>query len=405
MLRSADATLACRDPVVPGLGLVLDPGALLDRLLPAFPSNAPRPIAAEVGYLRYKPETSLLAGYRLTTQTGTMLAWVKAWGPRAAPKLAAAGRFGWGDPTGFGVVVDEPLRLALGAETSDRALPGVRAVRRGRGLPVQLTDARLRAVRYKPERRWVAVADVDNVPAALVKVHRPAVADRAVATHRQLAAAGLPLPRLLGHHERRGVVAVDWVPGAPPNARHLPAVGAALARLHAVPAPQGFAAVTQASLVRGAVDAIAALAPEHAAAARHVAALVEQRLVRDPGPRAVVHGDLSMDQVIVGADGVTLLDWDRAGVGDPAADLGSWAAASILASATYDEADPAVLLGPLLDGYEATTTTPIRARLAPWTAAALLQRATEPFRLRAPHWDDDLVALVRAAQRMLGSRR
>jgi hypothetical protein len=42
------------------------------------------------------------------------------------------------------------------------------------------------------------------------------------------------------------------------------------------------------------------------------------------------HGDFSLDQVIIGPDGgLGFIDWDRAGVGNPAADLASAAASGL----------------------------------------------------------------------------
>ena len=61
MLSPAERGLVARDPGLPGLGRLLDPGDFLDALRQALP--ACDVASARLDYLRYKPGTNLLAGY------------------------------------------------------------------------------------------------------------------------------------------------------------------------------------------------------------------------------------------------------------------------------------------------------------------------------------------------------
>src|SRR5919201_2297370 len=86
MLSPADADLVRRDPALPGLALLLDPGAFAAALRRA----APRLGAEEtrITYVRYKPGTSCLVGYRLVAAGRDTAVSAAAYRPDAHDKLA-----------------------------------------------------------------------------------------------------------------------------------------------------------------------------------------------------------------------------------------------------------------------------------------------------------------------------
>src|SRR5690606_6253025 len=97
-----------------------------------------------------------------------------------------------------------------------------------------------------------------------------------------------------------------------------------------------------------AAAAVTALAPHTAPRVAAILARLRPRMAATVTPPVLVHGDFSPDQVIVREDGtgsfvVTLLDFDRAGAGHPAADCGALAA--WLARSTL-EAPAAAVPGP-----------------------------------------------------------
>ncbi|PRX97131.1 phosphotransferase [Allonocardiopsis opalescens] len=413
MLTAADAELARRETRVTAFGLVLDPAALRDRLAARLP-EAPR--AVRVDYLRYKPGTSVLAGLVLDTGAGPVRAYAKAFTPEGAPEKlakhrglaarAAAGAGGGDVSADWHSVVDEPAHLVVGTARADRRLPGVGqlAERPGRATG---PDASVRTLRYKPERRWVGVLGHER-PARLLKAHPPARAAAALAGHRALAAAGLPVPAAERVHPQRcrGLLSLAWVHGtaldaAPADERVLAEVGALLARVHAV-AP-ALAAGREAAPARPGLDAAAAavgvLLPGLAAEARAVARTAAARLA--DRPRTVVHGDFSADQVMVAADGVWLTDLDQVRIDDPLADLGGYLAAEIADGRVPPGTDPYDALAPLLAGYRPCGARLDRRALAAHTAAALLRRTAEPFRHRHPDWPVRAATLLTAARDLL----
>lgn len=321
MLLPADAVLAARDPDIPGLRVVLDGDAIACRLADAVPGL----LGVEVTYLRYKPATSVVAGLVLTTPDGPRQAQAAAYHPAIAPHKLAKLR-------SRAAYVDSTLGFAVAAAEDDRRLPGIRLVAKQPGL-VGAGIERVRTLRYNPGRRWVGVAEYAGVPQRLVKAHAPRTAETAVLGQRRFAAAGLPVPTLRLFRARHGLVAFDWVPGQPLD--ELPAdacvgpVGELLARVHRTGLPS--ASGSRSVPVRPAVRAIAAVVPEAGELAAEVAAQCERWWHSRSGPITLLHGDLSADQIIVGPDGPWLTDLDRAGYGDPAADLGSHAAAEVVA--------------------------------------------------------------------------
>lgn len=132
-------------------------------------------------------------------------------------------------------------------------------------------------------------------------------------------------------------------------------------------------------LRRSAAD-LAAVRPTLGARAADLVA----RLEPVGGAPALVHGDLSADQVVVGDGGPALLDLDRVRVGDVTLDLGSVVAVEALRSGAVDGGRVAALV---LDGWaQERGAAPDRHRLHQATATALLARAGEPLRRADPDW-------------------
>jgi hypothetical protein len=349
-------------------------------------------------YARWKPGVSITSTYRLVFEDG-------------AEELVVAKRYVDGKertlrfhPRNEELLAELSPRLrphALLAERSlalwvppaDRVLRGLPALldRRKLGhfltrsgvLPAGLLKKRrteFALLRYKPERRAVYRLDLrlrseqERQRSLAARVLPPAQAARLVEARRALAEAGAELaPAVLATNQRQGYLLEPWLAltsSAPDSFAHAREAGAVLARLHALPAPQGLRAVADG--LPGDLDALFA---------------VDERLARAPRPAAhpapgrvvFCHGDFHPDQVARGNDGRwLLLDLDLLGAGDPAFDLGCWIADAIVESQRPDlEAASAALL----EGYRsAGGQPPERARLAAFTAAELACRAGSTIR-------------------------
>lgn len=429
-----DARLCETDRDLTALPVVLD----AEQVAPLL-GEPPGSVTAT--YVRYKPGVSCVVGY--STPRGP--AYAHAASARQLDKLE-----GWaeGKPGVRGAVL---VRVGaggvlLGRPESDPTVPGPARLasddgepeRGGRVLAELLgratSDARLVPLRYKPGRRWVARADVDGTPVAVVKAYRPLDAVRARAAARACAPIG---PRTLGRSGRAGLAASAWRPGrslddllldateadAADDARVTDldphacgwAVGTALAALHGSVAadlvPQAGPREPRAA-ARSAAEAVARILPAEARRAARLAAVVVDGLEALPGAGLVaLHGDLGADQVVMTGDGsgARLVDLDQAFAGHPALDLGAFRASVVglvagLPPGAGGRIAPSVagVVRGVEDGYAAARGAVSERALAVCTAAALLRTAVDPFRRREPRWSEAVRAALGAAEAALG---
>ncbi|HVL83576.1 MAG TPA: hypothetical protein VM367_04670 [Pseudonocardia sp.] len=350
-MTSAPTVPPVTDPALPLLARLADAEAV-DALLARLPwLDAPRATGAQLR-LRWKPGTNVRAGLLVPTAAGPAALLVAQFADREKAGALAAGIRRRGAPAWH----DDRLVIAP-AEADPAVSPWI---------PPGLVP-----LAYNPGRRLVG-----RIGETVVKVHAKPV-PRAV---RELSrrAAGVAWP------DRRVGVS-SWVSGRPPRSSDLPSVADAVRALHAGPPPGGLVTLDAGAVlaaVRRAADGAAAAAP-HLAGSLH--AITDRLGALLPGwwpaPDAVVHGDLSADQVLLRADGtVALLDLDRAARGPAAWDGATWEAAELAAGTAL----PAPVRAPAL-----------------LRAAALVQRAPEPFRRMRPGWPALTAALVTGAERAL----
>jgi aminoglycoside phosphotransferase (APT) family kinase protein len=122
------------------------------------------------------------------------------------------------------------------------------------------------------------------------------------------------------------------------------------------------------------VELVGAVLPHLRSRADDLLAVLESRRPPAADP-AVCHGDFSLDQVVVDADGgLAFVDWDRGGAGAPAADLGSAVAAGLDDGARTK----------LFEGY--TEVRPLPPHLGWYVAQAKMLRLADPFRTASPRW-------------------
>lgn len=420
MLLPADRALVLRDPALPALGLLLDEEGLATWLA----DQRGIPVRWSTRYLRYKQGTSCLIAGDLETPEGTRHCFASAHASDALEKVTKSLRRA---PAGSVLGTDPARGLVVATPPADRDLPALARLddeRRRRRLLRGLIgdrsgvrDAELRTLRYKPQRRWVGVVRLRHGPTMVLRVYRPGEARRAVEAIRACS-VGAGTPALIGADESRGVAAVEHVQGAvlsgtsgAGESGDLAAVrsaGSALARLHSsrdvVLHGRGTA---EADAVLLAADQLVALLPDQADDVRALSAKVAGRLLNTAQVRLPVHGDFSLDQVVVDQAGMArLIDLDEAHLGDPESDLACVAAAlardTVLGNVSAGLATSS--LEALREGYADVVAPPDEERLAVHTAAHLLRRAVEPFRLRqTADWPEAAGELLTRARQIVTS--
>jgi len=411
-MTSARLTARSIDPAVPSLDLVLEAGRLgrwLERRGEVLVNRC---------YLRYKPDTSCVAALELESGRAFLYGVAEPVRPKLDKLVEAA-------PPGSIRAVDRRLRLVLATVEADRDLPALRnlphAIAR---LGLDRSDDRpapsseLTVLVHKPQRRLVGLlhpdagAAPDSREDVVLRAYRKGHSVRAVQRHR---AAGrvkdVRTARVLAKSSRYALLAMEHLPGQTLDAlvsagtatpAILQATGLALAQVHADPLrgkvdpwpmPAQLPETTVSAAAYETAALISRLCPR---LARRVASILEVLAATAPAgtERVFCHGDFSADQVVVDAQGRPgLIDWDSAGIGDPATDLATVQAAGL----GGDQ------LANLLDGYGQLRTLP---RHLDWhLAQARLMRAADPFRSATEAWLDAVEANVTTVEADLGRLR
>ena len=422
MLSPPEADLVRRDRALPGLATVLDPEALLAALAPDLATAEIR--SASVRYVRYKPHTNCLAAYRLELDAPPRLVDLHAKAHRPdAPEKIDKGRRRPHVPgqLGPGRIVLEDRALVVWAFPNDPHLRAMRRLEDGSArstlLHTVLPDrpdlwaGTLAPLRYKPERRYVGRLDTASGPQAVLKVHAAPRYEGAVRGAASIRSSGsLRVPRLLGRADAHRLVALEWLPGrllgealgdGGASCAAVAAVGAALGELHGQrsvgvsPVEPGAEAAGLLGLARD----IAFLCPELARRAHDLAGWLVARLREHGTESQPIHGDFSADQVLLTDDGVAIFDLDRAALGDPAADFGTFAA-HLEREALRGRLSPkqaSALRAALLDGYRGSTQRQAPSGVDLYTAIALFRLVPEPFRALESDWPERMAAVLEQA--------
>lgn len=423
MLSPADANVARRDPVLPGLPLLLDDEAMTQILRANWLAEVADVRAC---YVRYKPGTSCLVSYQCLLAGSPVGFYAKGYPQNAGAKLDKAGQRlaaqnRW--PLA-GFVLREPA-VAVFPSPADQVLTslalvapeGDRAQMLSRILPNQpeLWHVAPKTLRYKPERRYVAQLVADGEPVALLKLYDRGHYRAALRNAKGFTSQGpLRIAQRLGrsHHHRALVLA--WLPGRPlasvlreptPIDERLPMVGAALAQFHGQ-RPRRLPKLRQKDELRSlqaAVRAATTVAPDLAPRIEALIRRLAPRLPQVSASLASIHGDFSADQVLLTDTNAAMLDLDRAARSHACADLGSFAAAleRDVLRGTLTASRPAAAMDALIEGYRRAGGRVEIASIPLYTAAGLLRLAVSPFRSREPDWPRRIKAIVARAEAMV----
>lgn len=421
------------DPALPALPAALDGARVAELLAEALAGPEDRGgtiLDCRPDYIRYKPGTNALVGYRLHARDAAgrvhalPLHLVLYPGDRAERRAAKPALRALAARAGRPLPGLAPLGHlpALGALAQlyplDRKLPGLveasGALAAGAPGPER--------IRYKPGRKALLRYPLPGGGANYGKLHgyerRPEI--RAWTAY--LRAAGLPTPAIVGWRPASGLLLQAEAPGRPLKSLRAapdyldwmaPAAGL-LQRLHAIgaengPHPSGpepsaanhaarpLRVLDEAGAAQAAADAIARLRPALAPQVRRLAAGVAAGIAAAPPGRTLVHGDFYDDQIMVSAAGPWLLDLDELGLGRPLGDAANFAAH--LALAGLDEARAA-----FLDAFARRRN--FRPRdLAAFEAGALLRLAGGPFRHLRADWPEGIAGIVARAEARLAEGR
>lgn len=332
-------------------------------------------------HLRIKPGHNVLVAWR-ERETGEY-GWTEATCDPAKFTNATrrAGRLG----QQLEVHSEPEVFLFSGSVWADRKLAKALSVLHRDGLQI---------LRYNPQRRLVA-ATSDGL---VVRVHADSVA-KLTETSTRWQQLGIPAISMFG----RGNLAVSpwWGTGnllTSGSAADSRSAGAMIAALHR----RGRSGAAQLAELNtdavAAATAVSDLAPwlrtRVERLGNRLAVLLSEFSARETSTE--LHGDFSPDQILVDREssGIRIIDFDRAGAGPAARDVGSYLA-------FCRQAGRGELGESFLAGYHAEEPTLALASVAAWEAYAHLTFALSPMRGGDPTWPRQTERAVELAETAL----
>jgi aminoglycoside phosphotransferase (APT) family kinase protein len=366
------------------------------------------------------------------------VAWVAPGGtaPGPAPEVEAeARRRGVLEPFCSSWIGSPDGRMSLSVAPVDGAFPQLvrwhdvfHVSRVLRGVPSvaaasawEPAELRVTTVRYRPGQRHVLRVAVAEGPALFAKVYRDDTGQRAVEaaarTARALAAFGA-VPRAPAVYvtedrvalwpEVDGTSLADVIAGCGAAAAELVRAAGSALRLvhetspHGVPAGPPAQAQAAESLRTGQI--VEALAPAVGVLLRRTVGRALDVLSGLPEePPTMTHGDFKCDNLLVDvAAGIHLLDFDRVGRADPAADVGKFLA-DLRWRTDGDGPTATHLHEAFRHGYGATDPARI-ARAQVYDALLQLRMAARRVPIQDPDWAGRVTHAVRLAAATLDAK-
>ena len=159
----------------------------------------------------------------------------------------------------------------------------------------------------------------------------------------------------------------------------------------------------EASAVLRACEAMIGLQPKLGAVAVSVVERAQQGIhALEQEALTLVHGDLKADHLLLGPDGLAILDTDRSALADPALDIGKLLADLSWWSWIGEQPDPAAAEADLLHGYGAAGPRLARARL--YSGMLLVKLAARRVSVANPNWASRTAGLLALAERAVSQR-
>jgi hypothetical protein len=356
-------------------------------------------------YVKYKPGKYCVVQYRLQMSSkmpSRHLAYAGLYPATRLRRLRAR--------SGVAVQYSRELGGIVQLYPADLHLPGLSEAsspecmaRRLRHLPEAAgSEQRVRSVdlvRYKAHKRAVLRYGLEGDPHRAVygKIRKDGGPDL-VSLYRVLRGSGAPAPEPLAHvsdlgmtvhAEETGTRLKDLRGGRDYHAWMEPVAGT-LARLHdtTVSSLRTRHPAAQAEELTAAARLAERLLPGLAPDADHLAGEIGRALRDLDGDLTPVHGSFHDDQVLVGNNGVVMVDLDGAAIGNPLEDVGHF-----LSYLDSDGAHDAAEL--FLHAYG--RARPMSDDVYLFEAASLLRWAALPFRELRPDWPDAVAGRVRQA--------
>lgn len=396
---------------MPALEVALDEAAMVEILNHSLREGDDQCVkSCTPYYVRYKPGKSCVVQYDLHMSSETpvrQLAYAGLYPATRLKRLRAQ--------CGVSMSYSRELGGILQLYPADLHLPGLseasspermsrRFGRLSKMLGSEVSIRSVALVRYKVHKRAVLRYRFEGEPHRAVygKIRKDG-GHHLVSLYHLLRSSGAPVPEPLTqvfdlgmtvHAQETGTRLKDLRGGREYHGWMGP-VADTLARLHQTPVNELRTRhpAAQAEELKAAALLAGRLLPDLSSEAENLAVRLGRELREVAPDRSLIHGSFHDDQVLVGGNGVVVVDFDSAAMGNPLEDVGHFL--------SYLDADGAHDAAELfLEAYR--RSRPVSDDVYLFEAASLLRWATLPFRELRPDWPEAVAARVHQAIDCLG---
>lgn len=413
MLLSDDKYLVDRDIYLPGLADVMNKDLMISRLTTELGLGGLR-LGFQQTYIRYKPKTSCLIGYTGQCEDKELYFYSSLYNrvnrDKARKPLSKAKSPSFFGPAGFFIEELNVLFMLFPNDHELRQLPYIlnfqkHSERLRNWLPFLNESAmvNINCIRYKPERRFVGKAKLFDGQSVLIKAHARHHKQSFYPSQLESQAdRSFLIPKKICYSDKHKLDAYPWISGITLMdimARDPDLVikaGRCLADFHSqtlnLNHPGNNSSWNNQTILKIANAAIK-IVPEFENDISSIANyIIHHPLLKHVNTniaQCLIHGDFSADQIIVGSDGLWLIDFDRSRFDSPLYDLGCFIARlefNTLDNCNQSDINYLELADKLIEGYEQGSSLSIQPLIRIYVVIQLLCLVTEPFRLRRSNW-------------------
>jgi len=410
MLTSDLKDIVKREKNILGLSTLLDPESFVKILQPFFPEKILENMI--LSYIRYKPGMNCLTLYELKVNGKKHEIYAKAFGRDNKIKIQKyKKRTTINGTIGFGRIFLEDKGIMVGLFPNDNKINSLKFLDNGKNQEdifrklfphrKELWKGKVQTLQYKPEKRYGGVITTKSGSQATIKFYDKVGFLKAKKNALIFKSKkNLRISQCLGHSNKGMILGFEWINGKdlgklllenPKFAKKAVAnTGKALAKLHSrkIANLDNFNSDYWFQNFSRQEDLIKHICPHLENQFRKLGKHLRSFLYSSMSVSNPIHSDFNPSQVIVDVDGnVTLLDFDRAGLGDPRLDLGSFIASLyyLLLFGKISKYRFQKLKDKFLNNYHGKIgqTFP---DLEMFIAAGLLKIANHPFRMNQPNW-------------------
>ena len=425
MLADQDHLLVKREISIPGFRYLLNRNRLSLLLQSTCGISGLEDLRLD--YLRYKPGMNCIARFEYAVDGKWSHGYAKAFGSDAGVKLQKAReQANLTGPPGTGRVTLQKEQILICFFPHDGKLramsrlmePVLRADLLSRIFKSQSgwENATFSTLNYKPERRFVARCTNLAGDSATLKFYSTAEFKKVRRFRKRLRdSEGVRIPRWIGGSKAHHVLAYAWLPGstlreliATGELATVNAAGEAIAHFHkgAQPGLKHLEHGGLASSLGALAHELAILMPELADPAGRLSQQLGRWWLEQDDPRVPIHGDFYDKQVVVGDEGVSLIDSDNAHLGNPLSDIGCFVAhlERLAINQQMASADMTAVTDAFMNGYRIINPSVNTSDLNRHIAFNLFRLIHNPFRDRVEDWPTQTAELLKRCNDLFNAK-